>query len=190
MASRAKSRTLTDHDEIQRWAEERGAKPSMVGTTHGDEGTGIIRLDFPGYSGEGSLEEIGWDVWFENFDDNKLALVVQDQTAGGEQSNFNKLVSRRSAEQGATGRFGSRRRTAARTESRGRASNRTTGRSSRSSSKRVAARAKASSRTSGSGRSRTARKSSSSVRPSSSRSDKGEQTRSEHGRRSSGRKAA
>lgn len=96
MASKSKSRTLTDHDEIRRWAEERDAKPAAVRTTRDDNSTGIIRLDFPGYSGGESLEEIEWDEWFQDFDDNDLALIVQDQTAEGEQSNFNKLVSRES----------------------------------------------------------------------------------------------
>jgi hypothetical protein len=88
------SRVITDHDEIRKWAEERGAKPSAVKKTGGDDDVGIIRLDFPGYSGEGSLEEISWQQFFEKFEESKLALIVQDSTAEGEQSNFNKLVSR------------------------------------------------------------------------------------------------
>ena len=95
MASKSSSRTLTDHDEIRRWAEERGAKPASVRNTGNEsDDVGIIRLDFPGYSGEGSLEEISWDEWFENFEDNELALVVQNKMANGQKSNFNKLVSR------------------------------------------------------------------------------------------------
>ena len=57
----------------------------------------MIRIDFPGFSGEDSLQEITWDEWFQQFDENNLALVYQEQTSGGEQSNFNKLVSRDSA---------------------------------------------------------------------------------------------
>jgi hypothetical protein len=97
--SSASSRTLTDHDEIRQWAEERDAKPARVeGTGNGDD-IGMIRLDFPGYSGEGSLEEISWDEWFDKFDERNLVLLVQDETASGEQSNFNKLVSRENAKQ-------------------------------------------------------------------------------------------
>jgi hypothetical protein len=51
-------------------------------------------LDFPGYSGEGTLEPISWDQWFEAFDRHNLALVYEQKTAGGQKSNFNKLVSR------------------------------------------------------------------------------------------------
>jgi hypothetical protein len=37
----------------------------------------MIRLDFPGYGGEESLEEISWDEWFDKFDERNLALLVQ-----------------------------------------------------------------------------------------------------------------
>jgi hypothetical protein len=90
---------LTDHDEIRRWAEERNAKPSCVKGTGGKDDTGMIRLDFPGYSGGDSLQEISWEEWFQKFDENDLALLVQDKTAQGQKSNFNKLVSRATAEQ-------------------------------------------------------------------------------------------
>jgi ferritin-like metal-binding protein YciE len=85
---------LTDHEEIRQWAEERGATPSCVRRTGGKGDVGMIRLDFPGYSGAESLQEISWDNWFEKFDESNLALIVQDTTSGGEQSNFNKLVKR------------------------------------------------------------------------------------------------
>jgi hypothetical protein len=98
----ASAHALTDHDEIRKWAEERKAKPSCVKGTGGKSDTGMIRLDFPGYSGGDSLQEITWDEWFEKFDENDLALLVQDKTAGGQKSNFNKLVSRKTIEEEAT----------------------------------------------------------------------------------------
>lgn len=85
----------TDHDKIRRWAEERGGHPAEVKRTSGRGRTGILRIDFPGYSGGKSLEEISWDQFFEKFDDSNLAMVYQEHTAEGEQSNFNKLVKRR-----------------------------------------------------------------------------------------------
>lgn len=54
----------------------------------------MIRLDFPGFTGEETLQPISWDEWFEAFDENGLALLYQDRTKGGQRSNFNKLVSR------------------------------------------------------------------------------------------------
>lgn len=94
----SRSRVITDHDEIREWAEERGGKPSTVkGTKRGKGDAGMIRIDFPGYSGEGKLEPISWDKWFEKFDEAKLGMILQDKTRGGQQSNFNKLVSREGA---------------------------------------------------------------------------------------------
>src|SRR5581483_8086125 len=98
----ASSRTTTDHDEIRQWAEERGGRPSCVRNTGGRGDIGILRLDFPGFSGEGSLEEISWDEWFDKFDERGLALLFQETTAAGQRSNFNKLVSRETAKQSQT----------------------------------------------------------------------------------------
>jgi hypothetical protein len=95
----AKSQATTDHDFIRKWAEERGANPAAVKGTGGGDDPGIIRLDFPGFSGEGSLEPIPWDEWFEKFDENELALVYQDKTADGQRSNFNKIVKRSTIEE-------------------------------------------------------------------------------------------
>jgi hypothetical protein len=89
-----KSKQTHNHEEIKQWAEARGAKPACVKGTGGKEDPGMIRLDFPGYSGADSLEPISWDEWFEKFDQRKLDLLIQEETAGGEKSNFNKLVSR------------------------------------------------------------------------------------------------
>ena len=91
------SNATTDHEQIRQWAEERGARPTCVKGTGGRGDTGMIRLDFPGYSGEESLQEISWDDWFEKFDESNLALLYQEKTAGGQKSNFNKLVSRETA---------------------------------------------------------------------------------------------
>jgi hypothetical protein len=131
------ARPLTDHEEIRNWAEERGGKPSCVRGTGGESDVGMIRIDFPGYSGEGSLEEISWDEWFDKFDERNLALLVQDETAGGQTSNFNKLVSRGTAQS-----RGRRSRTRSATRARG--TSRTEGRSKRQ--KSAAARGRSSSR--------------------------------------------
>jgi hypothetical protein len=96
MATKTKhtSETTTDHEEIRKWAEDRGAKPACVRGTGAKNDVGMLRLDFPGYTGEDKLQPISWDDWFEKFDERKLALVYQEETADGEKSNFNKLISR------------------------------------------------------------------------------------------------
>src|SRR3954467_13535524 len=98
-----KSLVLTDHEEIRKWIEARGGRPAHVRRTGGGDDIGMIRIDFPGYSGEQSLEHISWDDWFSKFDENNLALVYQDSTAGGQKSNFNKLIGREAADARADG---------------------------------------------------------------------------------------
>jgi hypothetical protein len=93
------TRTTQEHEEIRRWAEERGGKPSHVKRTGSGDDLGILRIDFPGYSGADTLEEISWDQWFEKFDERNLALLFQEETAGGERSNFNKIVSAETAKE-------------------------------------------------------------------------------------------
>jgi hypothetical protein len=97
MASKASSRVLTDHEQIRKWAEARHAKPACVKGTEADDGSFLLRLDFPGYSGEDSLESTSWEQWFGVFDKRQLALIVEDKMADGRPSNFNKLVSRETA---------------------------------------------------------------------------------------------
>jgi ferritin-like metal-binding protein YciE len=100
----SKSVTTTDHEEIQSWAEERQAQPACVRGTGKKGDQGVLRFDFPGYSGGDSLEPIEWEEFFQKFDEQGLALLYQPQTAAGELSNFNKIIARETAEGGARNR--------------------------------------------------------------------------------------
>jgi hypothetical protein len=89
------SHVTTDHNEIRRWVEERGGHPATVRRTESEgHEPGILRIDYPGYSGRESLEEISWDDFFDKFEKEKLAFLYQDETAGGDCSRFSKLISR------------------------------------------------------------------------------------------------
>jgi hypothetical protein len=88
------SKTTTDHDEIREWVEKHDGKPVSVRDTGKGDDPGVLRIDFPGGAGSDDLEEIGWDEWFEKFDENKLAFLYQEHKASGEDSTFFKLVSR------------------------------------------------------------------------------------------------
>jgi hypothetical protein len=82
------TKTTTDHEEIRRWAEAQGGRPSAAkGTGEGDD-PGVLRLDFPGFSGEDTLRPLSWDEFFQAFDDNQLALLYRPD------DRFNKLISR------------------------------------------------------------------------------------------------
>ncbi len=90
----ALSKTTQDHDEIRKWAEARGAKPAEVAATEKNGETGILRIEFPKAKNhnDSALKEISWDEFFEKFDASDLALVYQEVTKEGAESNFNRLI--------------------------------------------------------------------------------------------------
>ncbi len=90
----------TNHDEIRRWVEERGGKPACVRGTGGEGDPGVLRIEFPEYNPEVTekLAPMAWDEWFDAFDRNELALLVQEEV-GGNRSYFNKLVRRDTVKQ-------------------------------------------------------------------------------------------
>ena len=92
--SQATSNTTTNHNEIRRWVEERGGHPARVKGTEKGKSSGVLRIDYPGFSGEDRLEEISWEEFFEGFEDNKLAFLYQEKTSDGELSRFSKLIDR------------------------------------------------------------------------------------------------
>ena len=92
------SKVTTDHEEIQTWVEEREGHPArVIGTDKGDS-VGVLRIDYPGYSGKETLEPISWSEFFEAFEENELAFLYQDETKDGSESRFSKLIDRNSVE--------------------------------------------------------------------------------------------
>lgn len=86
----------TDHRKIRKWIEDRGGIPStVVGTLRGGR-AGLLRVDYPGFSGEGRLKAIDWEDFFNKFDEQDLVFVYQDKTASGRTSRFSKFVARSS----------------------------------------------------------------------------------------------
>lgn len=91
-------KTTIDHAEIRQWVEERGGYPAtVVGTERDAEQAGVLRIDYPGYSGLETLQRISWDEFFEKFDQEKLAFLHQDKTKDGHPSRFSKLIDRKRA---------------------------------------------------------------------------------------------
>jgi hypothetical protein len=155
------SRTTTDHDEIRDWVESHGGRPASVKGTGGKGDPGLLRIDYPGFSGERTLKPISWDEFFQAFNRNGLAFVYQAK----KESRFSKLVRRETAAARARGTRASGARprragAAASPSSRGRASSRASrgtgratarsGRSSAGRSRSAGRRSASSSRTSGS----------------------------------------
>ena len=94
----SESKITTDHGKIQTWTEERGGWPARVKDSKSKNSSGILRIDYKGYSGGDTLERISWEEFFEGFEDNNLAFLYQDKTKDGEQSRFSKLIDRDSPE--------------------------------------------------------------------------------------------
>ena len=95
--------TTTDHDEIRQFVESKGGQPACVRGTGGGGDVGLLRIDFPGFTGEDKLQPISWEEFFEKFDEQNLAMIYQEQTKDGRPSNFVKLVSRDNAKSGRGG---------------------------------------------------------------------------------------
>ena len=68
----ASAKQTIDHDEIRQWVEERGGHPAKV------KGTEILRIDYPGFSGE---SRGGWPA-------TVMTFLYQDKPW----SRFSKLV--------------------------------------------------------------------------------------------------
>jgi hypothetical protein len=94
----------TDHDRIRQWVEERGGQPACVRGTGDADDVGLLRIDFPGYTGAESLQPISWDEFFDKFDQRKLAFLHRQQSHDGGQSYFNKLIDRPTRRSGGRGR--------------------------------------------------------------------------------------
>ena len=90
----ADAKATTDHQKIKQWAEERGGKPAAVKGTGSGNDPGVLRIDFPGYSGEETLEQITWEQFFDKFEKEGLAFLYQEETHEGEVSRFSKLTNR------------------------------------------------------------------------------------------------
>jgi hypothetical protein len=73
------ARATIDHDEIQRWAEERGGHPAIVQHRNGHDEPPELRIELPGELGEQPRAEISWGQFFEIFDENLLAFVYQEE---------------------------------------------------------------------------------------------------------------
>jgi hypothetical protein len=93
----AEAKTTTNHDEIRQWVEERGGRPARVKGTENGDSVGLLRIDYPGFTGEDTLEPITWEEFFQGFEENKLAFLYQEETKDGKESRFSKLIDRDSA---------------------------------------------------------------------------------------------
>ena len=74
----ADNKSTTDHDEIRRWAEERGGRPALV-VEQQDQPLGL-RIEFPEDRGQSDgLLLISWEEFFRKFDEQNLVFLYRDE---------------------------------------------------------------------------------------------------------------
>lgn len=88
-------KATSDHDEIRDWVEAHGGTPvTAKRAEHGGE-PGALRIDFPTPSKSDAFEELTWDEWFAQFDEENLAALYETtEPASPETSQVIKLVDR------------------------------------------------------------------------------------------------
>jgi Hemerythrin HHE cation binding domain len=90
----ADAKVTTDHQKIKTWVEERGGRPAAVKGTGSGNDPGVLRIDFPGYTGDESLRVITWEEFFNKFEKERLAFLYQEETSEGGESRFSKLINK------------------------------------------------------------------------------------------------
>jgi hypothetical protein len=94
--------TLTDHEQIRSWAAARMGAPAIVDISPSSGVQPMLRLVFDqiAYQDQdrperpqnaGGMELVEWDEWLTLFDENELALVVNEDRPGIRE-NFYELV--------------------------------------------------------------------------------------------------
>lgn len=73
---------ITDHNEIRSWIEAHGGQPALVRRIPEVGGDGELSFEFLADGQEPELITIRWDDFFQRFEDQGLAFVYEDASAG------------------------------------------------------------------------------------------------------------
>jgi len=60
--------------------------------------SGVLLIEYPGYSSTQTLEAISWDEFFKGFEENELAFLYEDEKKAGSKTRFSKLINRDAAQ--------------------------------------------------------------------------------------------
>ncbi|BCB90535.1 hypothetical protein Psuf_078480 [Phytohabitans suffuscus] len=86
-----RSLVTSDHEVIQRWAQQRDAAPATVGGTEHDGRPGVLTFIFPLGDSGARVHPVSWDDWFRSFEERSLNFLYQEERSDGRQSNFFRL---------------------------------------------------------------------------------------------------
>lgn len=102
------AKILTEHSAIRQWTEARGGNPILLDVPDPVAGErALIQLTFDQHALNAERNEgadpmtpgfrlVTWDEWFQAFDDQGLALVVDDDLSEGRSVDY-RLMSREEA---------------------------------------------------------------------------------------------
>src|SRR3954471_14122106 len=93
------TRLLTDHDEIRQWAEARTGSPMTMDVPDGTQSRTLLQITFGQHALNaennegpdrvtGGWDLVAWDDWFAAFEEQGLAIQVQDDQPGVLDKNF------------------------------------------------------------------------------------------------------
>lgn len=82
-----------NHDYIVRWIRERGGVPAVVNAPLAALAS-RLRINFAEDDMEDSSQEVTWGKFFEEFENNRLALQYRQATRDGRASFFYKFIDR------------------------------------------------------------------------------------------------
>jgi hypothetical protein len=92
------SRVLTKAEEIRQWAEARGGYPMLMEVPSGTRSRTVLQIAFgqdalnsgesQGQDRPGGFELVSWGEWIAALEQEKLAVRVSDDPAGGREAEF------------------------------------------------------------------------------------------------------
>lgn len=92
------SKILTKAEDIRQWAEARGGYPMLMEVPSGTRSRTVMQIAFgqdalnsgesQGQDRPGGFELVSWDDWIKALEEQKLALRVSDDPAGGREAEF------------------------------------------------------------------------------------------------------
>jgi hypothetical protein len=92
------SQILTDREAIRQWAIARGGNPVLMDVPEGSKTRTVLQLSFgqeslnsdnnQGPDRIGGFQLVSWEEWFTALENGKLALMVSDDPAGGNEAEF------------------------------------------------------------------------------------------------------
>lgn len=88
-------RVTTNHSTIKQWAENRGGIPVRIRQDGSTPGLGDIKIYFPDTEEKGeNWEELPWNEFLEQFENQKLAMEYKENDANGDVSLYYQMLDR------------------------------------------------------------------------------------------------